>query len=54
MDFRHLRAGGGFTLLGLLGIEINETEMVSNHALQRTRPLRSGCNLCALWAGSLN
>jgi hypothetical protein len=44
----------GFALPGLLGIEINETEMVPNHALQRTRPLRSGCNLRALWAGSLS
>ena len=44
---------GDFTLPGLLGIEINETEMVPNHALQRTRPLCSGYNPRALWAGSL-
>ncbi len=26
----------------------------NNHALQRTRPLRSGCNPRVLWAGSLS
>jgi hypothetical protein len=26
----------------------------ANHALQRTRPLRSGCNRCVPWAGSLS
>jgi hypothetical protein len=28
--------------------------MWSNHALQRTRPSRSGCNPRVLWAGSLS
>jgi hypothetical protein len=37
-------APGGVTLPGLLGIEKNETMMVANHALQRTRPLRCGYN----------
>ena len=37
---------------------IQETEMIQtqrpNHALQRTRPSRSGCNPRVPWAGSLS
>jgi hypothetical protein len=45
---------GDFTLPGLLGSEINETEMVPNHALRQTWPLHSCGNPRALWAGSLS
>jgi hypothetical protein len=44
----------GFTMPGELGNEGNETEMMPNCALQRTRLLRCGCNPPPSWTESLS